>query len=124
MVVDDCGEGALTPGLRSQGQLGVSGKRLRTRRHDATKMRAADRVGSWVERRVGGAATRLVCGVQGEACEGHRSDDEAASGWVRLVIPSAECPGQSASAPYLSRTRLVAFPLPESDRKKIELGDV
>lgn len=37
VVVDDCGEVALTPGLRSQGQLGASGKRLRTRRHDATR---------------------------------------------------------------------------------------
>lgn len=37
VVVDDCGEVALTPGLRSQGQLGASDKRLRTRRHDATR---------------------------------------------------------------------------------------
>jgi hypothetical protein len=71
-----------------------------------------------------GAVTRLVCGVQGEACEGHRSDDEAASGWVRLVMHSADSPGPCASAPYLSRTRLVAFPSPESDRKKIEPGHV
>lgn len=90
----------------------TSRKRLRTRRRDARR-KATGELARQLGRASGrGAVTRLLCGVQGKACEGRRSDDEAASGWVRLVMHSAEIPGQCALAPYLSRPRLGRVPLP------------